>query len=160
MLSSGLGNMSTARGIQATAGIGRSNSSGGIRTLLASRERPTAKPIAIATMVAEPNPANTRPILLTKWLWNFGDCTRFRAAAQTAVGAGTFSKLTMRFHLLAEASCQRTRQVMREAQRINIGWMTRRSLIFRLTVLSSTSVAVVGYVPAVLIFWVNCQPAD
>src|SRR6267378_692717 len=152
MLSSGLGNMSTARGIQATAGIGRSNSSGGIRTLLASRERPTAKPIAIANMVAEPNPPNTRPILLTKWLWNFGDCTRFTPAAQTTLGAGIFSKLTIKFHLLAEANCQRTRQVMREAQRINIGWMTRRSF-FRLTVpSSSTPVAVVGYASAVLIF--------
>jgi hypothetical protein len=62
--------------------------------------------------------------------------------------------------LLAEASCQRTRQVMREAQRIKIGWMARSNLIFRFTALSSTPVAVVGYTSAVLIVWVSCQPVD
>src|SRR5689334_11044004 len=99
MLSSGFGNMRTARGIQATAGIGRSSSSGGIRMLLASLERPTVKPIATANTAAEPNPANTRPILLTKWLWNFGDWIKLTPAAQTAEGAGTFSKFTRKFHL-------------------------------------------------------------
>jgi hypothetical protein len=46
--------ISTAKGIQATAGIGRSSSNGGMSMLLNNLERPTPSPIAIASAFAIP----------------------------------------------------------------------------------------------------------
>src|ERR1700748_1166372 len=133
MLSSGLGNISTAKGIQATAGIGRSNSSGGISRSLNNLERPTPSPIAIANTAAQPKPEKTLATLLNRWPWNFAELTSWTAAWQTAEGEGTFSKFTITFHLFVEARYQRTIQASSEAHRVTAGTNNRlfRSLAGR-----------------------------
>ncbi len=88
------GNIRTARGIQATAGIGRITSKGGKRTSLASakcRWRAPARPPPIRQRQIR---RKTRIRLAFKCAGSFGECRRSHAAATTSAGDGRLRKET------------------------------------------------------------------
>ncbi len=78
-----------ARGIQATAGIGRNTSSGGSRLSSAHFERPMSRPSTTPRKAALRYPANTRARLLVRCGSSLLDSSSDHAASTTAFGVGT-----------------------------------------------------------------------
>ena len=88
------GNMRIARGIHATAGIGRNISSGGRNTSSASFIRAIASPRTMAVAAAIAKPAKTRIRLLKRCGASLPERTKATKASSASVGAGTLANVT------------------------------------------------------------------
>jgi hypothetical protein len=92
MLCSADANSRMAIGIHATAGIGRSTSSGGQSAWPARRKRPIKRPSVVASTAAIEKPRKTRRTLFATCSTNLGAVRTSSAASTTSLGAGMFSK--------------------------------------------------------------------
>ena len=94
MLPSDDGNIRMASGIHATAGMGRSTSSGGSSSRSASGRRPISSPSDTPSVAASPKPAPTRSRLLDRCGHSLGDWASCQAACSTSAGVGVLAKVT------------------------------------------------------------------
>jgi hypothetical protein len=112
------GNIRIASGIQATAGIGRSISSGGSSTSSSRRERPMTRPSPMPATPAAAKPANTRHTLAFRCSASLGDSTSVVAASSTSFGDGTFWNETRpRSRWCVAAHCQAATQATSDSAR-------------------------------------------